>query len=135
MHIRPPHLIQSNIDLIFHNYECLHKRAKNHNITNDICNTNIESVEMYKYLGVYVDNKFKWKTHIINLQKKLRKSANMLHYLSYCSTYNVLRQLRTHWLNLIYDMVSLLGKVQHIVEYYKIHKSNYYKFWKKTIIS
>ena len=52
----------------------------------------IELVETYKYLGVDVDSKFKWKTHIINLQKKLRKSAYMLHHLSYCSTYDVLRQ-------------------------------------------
>ena len=93
MHIRPPHLLQLNIDLIFHNYECLHRRAKNLNITNDISNTNIELVEIYKYLGVYVDNKFKWKTHLIYLQKKLRKSAYILHHLSYCSSYDVLRHI------------------------------------------
>ena len=83
--IRPPYLLQSNIDLIFHNYECLHRRVKNLNKTNDMYNTNIEVVEKYKYLGVFVDNKSKWKNHIINLQKKLHKFAYMPHYLSYCS--------------------------------------------------
>ena len=56
------------------------QKGKNPNITNDLCDTNIELVKTYKYLGIYVDNMFKWKTHVINLQKKLRKSVYMLHH-------------------------------------------------------
>ena len=37
-------------------------------------------------------NKFKWKYHIENLQKKLRKSIFVLYHLGNCATYDVLRQ-------------------------------------------
>ena len=57
MHIRLPYLIQSNINLIFHNLECHHRRPKIRNIINDLCDTNIELVDT-KYLGAYVENKF-----------------------------------------------------------------------------
>lgn len=88
MHIKPPHLNNTSIQIKFHDRECLH----NKNSTNDTCNTYIEVVNSYKYLGVYIDSSFKWNLHVENIQKKLRKSAYALYHLSNCATYNVLRQ-------------------------------------------
>ncbi|XP_046812429.1 putative uncharacterized protein DDB_G0282133 [Lucilia cuprina] len=88
MHIKPRHFIDTDIKIKFHDMNCLH----NINNINDTCTTYIELVTTYKYLGVYVDNNFKWNTHVDYLQKKLRKSAFMLYHLSNCATYNVLRQ-------------------------------------------
>ena len=91
MHIRPPHFKKSNITIKFHDTDCLHKiNIINNN--HDTCNTLIELVDTYKYLGVYVDHHFKWKTQVENVQKKLRKTAYMLYHLSNCSTFSVLRQ-------------------------------------------
>lgn len=93
MHIKPPHFRYVNIKLIFHSTECLHKNklsAFNYNI--DQCSTTIEIVNTFKYLGVHVDQNFKWKTHIEEVRKKLRKAAYMLHHLSYCSNNMVMRQ-------------------------------------------
>lgn len=92
MHIKPKHLINSNIKIKFHNYECLHQQCINYHNFQEKCTTEIEVVQSYKYLGVYVDSSFKWKIHIENVRKKLRKSAYMLYHLSNCSTYSVLRQ-------------------------------------------
>ncbi|XP_065370974.1 homeobox protein 2-like [Calliphora vicina] len=89
MHIKPTHFEQHNIQLKFHELTCLHNT---NNQNNDTCTTYIELVTSYKYLGVYVDNHFKWNVHVENLQKKLRKSAYMMYNLSNCATYSVLRQ-------------------------------------------
>lgn len=89
MHVRPPHLIQKNIKLTFHDSNCLHDV---NNLNNDTCTTYIEMVTSYKYLGVYVDNHFKWNVHVEKLQKKLQKCAFMIYHLGNCATYNVLRQ-------------------------------------------
>ena len=87
MHIKLQHRSNSSILIKFHNNEYSHKRAKNGNLIDNTCSTIIELVETYNYLGVYIDNRFKWKAHIIRFQKDLRKPALMLFYLSYCSTY------------------------------------------------
>lgn len=52
----------------------------------------LEKVDSYKYLEVHIDSSFKWKNHIENIQKKLRKSSYVLSHLSNCATYDVLRQ-------------------------------------------
>lgn len=90
MHFRPRHIQQANISLIFHNTECLHKNGSN--LTNDTCMTQIELVNTYKYLGVHLDSQFKWKIHIENLEKKLRKSSYALYHLGNCSPFSVLKQ-------------------------------------------
>lgn len=92
MHIKPPHLTSYNIELKYHNYDCLHKNTFNTLNVNDTCSTIIEKVDSYKYLGVHIDSSFKWKNHIENIQKKLRKSSYVLSHLSNCATYDVLRQ-------------------------------------------
>lgn len=89
MHIRPRHIPNSNIEIKFHDFDCLHNR----NVTsNECCKTNIELVESYKYLGVHLDHNFKWKIHIQQLTKKLRKSMFALYHLSNCSPFFVLKQ-------------------------------------------
>ncbi|XP_037827190.1 uncharacterized protein LOC119615183 [Lucilia sericata] len=94
MHIKPRHLIDTPIVIKFHDTSCLHKRAQNlYSLGNpETCTTNIELVKTYKYLGVYVDNCFKWKPQINEIRKKLRKASYVLYHLSNCATYSVLRQ-------------------------------------------
>lgn len=60
IHFRPRHIPRTHITPIFHNTQCLHRISNN---TIDSCTTKIELVESYKYLGVYLDEFFKWKTH------------------------------------------------------------------------
>lgn len=89
MHIKPRHLLNHKFNLVFHNNQCIHKT----NLSNiDTCNTTIENVKTYKYLGVYVDENFKWLTHVQNLRKKLKKSAYSLFHLSNCTPFTVLKQ-------------------------------------------
>lgn len=92
MHFRPRHIPRTNFTPTFHDTQCLHRTSINHINADDTCTTKIEHVETYKYLGVYVDELFKWKTHTDILHKKLRQSAYALYHLSNCSPYNVLRQ-------------------------------------------
>lgn len=93
MHIRPRHIQHTDVTLIFHNTDCLHNTFTNNNIPiNDKCSTKIELVTTYKYLGVHLDENFKWKIHIDKLQKKLRQSMFALYNLSKCSPHNVLKQ-------------------------------------------
>lgn len=93
MYFRPRHIPPININITFHNTECLHKLYNNNtNTIDDDCATQIELVNTYKYLGVHLDSHFKWKTHIDSLQKKLRKASYALYHLSNCSPYNVLKQ-------------------------------------------
>lgn len=93
MHIRPRHLPRTNFKLIFHNTECLHRTSINSTTTStDTCSTQIDIVNSYKYLGVHLDEHFKWKVHTDILHKKLRKSSYALYHLSNCSPYSVLRQ-------------------------------------------
>lgn len=89
MHIKAPHLVNHEINLIFHNNQCLHN-SKPHTV--NMCNVLIEKVKTFKYLGVYVDDNFKWLSHIQNLRKKLRKTAYSLFHLSNCSPFDVLKQ-------------------------------------------
>lgn len=92
MHVKPRHLIDSPIIIRYHNTECLHKQTQNPTTYIETCSTYIETVKVYKYLGIYVDNQFKWKEQIDDVRKKLRKTAYTLYHLSNCSTYCVLRQ-------------------------------------------
>lgn len=92
MHIRQPNMKQINIQLKYHDIECIHNKT---NDTNDSCNTSIELVNIYKYLGVYVDNTLKWKTHIRELQKNYVKSLTPY-------TILVMRQHTPYYVKLIF---------------------------------
>lgn len=94
MHIRPKHIPQANINITFHNTECLHRTYGSlcDQSQDNSCKTQIEVVDNYKYLGVHLDKHFKWKTHIEDVQKKLRKSSYALYHLSNCAPFYVLKQ-------------------------------------------
>lgn len=93
MHIKPPHFRYEEVKLRFHNTDCLHKtKISDLDYANDQCNTLIEIVNTYKYLGVYIDHNFKWSIHVNEVHKKLRKASYMMHQLSYCSNDRVMRQ-------------------------------------------
>lgn len=93
MHIKPPHLRYPDLHLTFHNLECLHKnKLADIDYRNDNCPTVIEQVKTYKYLGVHIDQNFKWNIHIDEVRKKLRKASFMLYRLGNCSNNSVLRQ-------------------------------------------
>lgn len=93
MHIKTPQFRYTDIKLKYHETECLHEKIINEfDEENDKCITIIEIVNTYKYLGVYVDQNFKWNVHIEELRKKLRKAAYMLYQLRNCSNNAVLRQ-------------------------------------------
>ena len=45
----------------------------------NISKNNIKQVEVFKYLGVYLDNKLSWQEHIQNLQTKLAKFTGLVY--------------------------------------------------------
>ena len=54
-----------NIKVKGHSYDCLHK--------NQVCNCNyVEIVKKYKYLGIFLDDSFNWKTQVSSVCNKLR---------------------------------------------------------------
>lgn len=92
IHFKPPHFKHNDIKIKFHDYECIHNARTHNEMNNDSCSTFIELVNTYKYLGVNLDHNFKWKIHIQDLHKKLRKTAFALYHLGNCSTFEVLKQ-------------------------------------------
>lgn len=94
MHIRPPHIPRTHIEIKFHNFECLHQNV-NHSCLHqsDNCKDYIENVDVYRYLGIEVDCNFKWDAHIKQLCNRLRKSTYALYHLSYHTSYPVLKQV------------------------------------------
>lgn len=94
MHIRPRHVPKTDVKITFHNFDCLHRSCTFGDIGTivDNCETTIELVDTYKYLGVHLDHNFKWKVHIEHLSKQLRKCMFALYHLSNCAPYFVLRQ-------------------------------------------
>lgn len=94
MHIKTPHLPHADIQLKFHSTECIHNnKLMGFNYANDNCQTLIELVNTYKYLGIYVDQNFKWHVHVEEVRKKLRKASYILYHLSFCSNKMVMRQV------------------------------------------
>lgn len=92
MHIKLPHIEKININLKFHNTDCLHKNKNFHTTANDDCDTYIELVDNYKYLGVILDHNLSWKDHIIALNKKLRRASYVLYHLNNCAPLEVTKQ-------------------------------------------
>lgn len=92
MHIRLPHIPKCNINIKFHDTNCLHKNNFSETRQDDKCKTYIELVDTYKYLGVIVDQNLNWKQHIIFLNKKLRKTSYVLYHLNNCAPLTVTKQ-------------------------------------------
>ena len=58
------------------------KKPLNDSNFSDLINLNlIKKSECVKYLGVYLDNKLSWKTHIDKLCKKVSKVCGMIYKL------------------------------------------------------
>lgn len=94
MHIRPPHILRTQIKIRFHNFECLHKNKSQQclNLLDD-CRDIIDTVNVYRYLGVEVDCNFKWHSHIKYVCKRLRQSTYALYHLSNYTSFSVLKQV------------------------------------------
>lgn len=70
--------------IIYHNASC--------NNANLICKCQeIEKVNEIKYLGLYLDSKVNWKTHINYVQKKLVKYIRVFYLLKYVCNQHLLR--------------------------------------------
>lgn len=93
MHIRQPHLKSSNIQIKFHNYDCLHDNKSTYEMCNGKCDQFLEAVDTYKYLGVTVDRNFNWKTHINLLNNKLRSTSYILYHLNNCAPLSITKQV------------------------------------------
>jgi hypothetical protein len=73
MTIQSPHNDGKKVSHIFyHDYSCLHRLSKTYNTLDCPCTKKIENVNMHTYLGVIIDNQFKWDKHIDSLCAKLR---------------------------------------------------------------
>ncbi|XP_075150930.1 uncharacterized protein LOC142225039 [Haematobia irritans] len=90
LHIRLPSLSNTSIKLKFHSTQCLH--SYRNSADNDSCETFIEVVDEIKYLGVVVDKYFNWKSHIQELNKKLRKALYILYHLNNSAPLAVTKQ-------------------------------------------
>ena len=83
MHVRPKHLaLMQDAAIVYKNF-CPQNRTANNII--------IERVEVYKYLGIFVNDKIKWNTHIDYLKSKLRSASYALRRLAYCSNAQILK--------------------------------------------
>ena len=89
MHLFPSKMPRIDPKIIYHSFHCLHTYAVTKSCTG--CNTSIELVDIFRYLGIQVENKLIWHEQINSVLKKLRKAAYILHHLKYCSNRNILQ--------------------------------------------
>ena len=85
MQVCPPKALQGAVNIT----------AITVNIKNNkqpISEEKIEVVGELKYLGVMVDNTFRWTRHIANLQNKIRKAAYALLHLKNASNLKIMKQ-------------------------------------------
>ena len=92
MRIKPPHIRYANIEINYHSLQCLHENnLKDFNYDEDQCSTIIETVNRLKYLGIHIDQNFKWKYHICRLNQKKTIEQQRI-WGSNRSNYSVMRQ-------------------------------------------
>ena len=63
--------------MIFQKKGISHRLLKKINL--NINKNNIKQVEIFEYLGVYLDNKLSWQNHVQNLQTKLAKFTGLVY--------------------------------------------------------
>ena len=83
------------------NYMIIASPRKNVDITITACN--IERKNTIKYLGIYIDNHLKWKTHIQHIKIKISKNLGIIYKLRYLVSITLLKQL---YYSLIYPYIS-----------------------------
>ena len=90
LHISSPNLERTGqIKIKTHSIECLHSQKDNSQ--DCTCETYLNQVKCFKYLGLYIDESFSWRTHIDKLCKKLSLCSMRLNNLKWYLPKNVLR--------------------------------------------
>lgn len=80
IHVRMPHIARQTLRLKFNEVECLHQHPGS-KVIECSCDKYIECVQHYKYLGVIVDEHYKWDVYIEELCTRLRKVLYLFYYL------------------------------------------------------
>lgn len=76
MHIRSPQYLTRKINIITHCQHCLHT-----NLAFQLpctCSETLETVSEFRYLGVWLDSRFKFDVHIQNLNNRLRSCSYLV---------------------------------------------------------
>lgn len=82
MHIASPHSVgKCDLKLVVHSSRCLHINNKNDTTHQCNCSGIVELVNKQKYLGIYIDSRFLWDYHIMEIGKKLNYFAGCFYYL------------------------------------------------------
>ena len=74
-------------------------RKRQGNISIDINNHTIKEIDERKFLGIMLDNKLKWQSHIRHISNKISKSVAILRYLKFTFPKYILKTL---YLTLVY---------------------------------
>ena len=93
LYIKSTQFENKQVRIISHSNECLHNRQETCS-----CSDELENVEEYLYLGITIDNRFKFDSHIQKLCTKLR---TVLYYF-----YRIFPYLNVKTLKMIYTALA-----------------------------
>lgn len=88
--IRTPKRKLEPIYIQCHNNTCLHNGLRDNAVC--LCSV-LEEVTQFKYLGLYIDNKFSWDVQVEDVNKKLRACAAQFFKLKYILDYKNLKMV------------------------------------------
>ena len=94
--------ISKSHTMLFTNKQRIHK------LNVSIQNINLEEKEVVTFLGVEIDNKLLWTSHIKHICSKVRKSIGILHILSYSFPKHILKMI---YMSLIYSYINYCNVV------------------------
>lgn len=97
--IKTPKRKDEPVHIQCHNNTCLHNGVRDNNMCN--CPELVEVLK-FKYLGMYVDNKFNWNVQVEDICKKLRACAAQFYKLKFILDY---RQLKMVYCGLVQSIV------------------------------
>lgn len=80
----------SGVRILSHNYGCLHGEL--FEMGGCTCNA-IEEVRSFKYLGMYIDDRFSWVVHINKVSKSLRGCLAQIYRLQFCVDGKILKMV------------------------------------------
>lgn len=87
--IKTPKRQKESVNIKSHTNNCLHAK---HFLVNCACPT-LEEIEYYKYLGLYIDNKFCWEKQVRDICNKLRACATQFFKLQFILNYKYLKMV------------------------------------------
>lgn len=93
MHIHSPFKSLENVNLLYHDHACLHRNFRRDSIPligNCNCTVKITNTHNQTYLGLLIDNQFKWDKHIDLLCNRLRSGLYSLRILKPFVNYETL---------------------------------------------